>query len=280
MPLARKIGALLDIMRCYVHHPTPTRISLLNLPKTVRGFRLCQDWENGNGDQVPPTDLDHETSNGPSNPLRSYFDANKEDKGIWKWLHYFDIYHRHFSKFVGREVHVLEVGIYGGGSLEMWREYFGPRCSVYGVDIQEKCKVFENEYTKVFIGDQENREFWRDLKGQVPTIDILIDDGGHKLEQQIATLEEMLPHLRPGGVYLCEDVEGVYNGFTAYAQGLIENLNSRESKDVSGTASTQFQAAIHSIHHYPYVIVIERTDKPVDRFHSIKRGTDWQPWLR
>ena len=44
---------------------------------------------------------------------------------VWKWKHYCDVYHRHFSKFVGREVHVLEVGIYSGGSLQMWREYFG-----------------------------------------------------------------------------------------------------------------------------------------------------------
>src|SRR5437868_5558043 len=57
----------------------------------------------------------------PANPLQSYFDAYKEGPGIWKWMHYFDIYQRHFSKFVGREVHVLEVGIYSGGSLAMWK---------------------------------------------------------------------------------------------------------------------------------------------------------------
>ncbi len=50
------------------------------------------------------------------NPLRDYFEANREGPGIWRWQHYFDIYHRHFARFVGREVNVLEIGVYSGGS--------------------------------------------------------------------------------------------------------------------------------------------------------------------
>src|SRR5262245_46705450 len=65
--------------------------------------------------------------NGPhddGNPLRAFFDARTEGRGIWKWNHYFDVYHRHFERFRGQEVHILEVGIYSGGSLEMWHDYF------------------------------------------------------------------------------------------------------------------------------------------------------------
>src|SRR4051812_27993068 len=60
--------------------------------------------------------------------LEDYWDAHKEGPGIWKFRHYFDIYENHFSKFVGSEVHVVEIGIYSGGSLKMWRDYFGPQC--------------------------------------------------------------------------------------------------------------------------------------------------------
>src|SRR5438067_13766465 len=56
-----------------------------------------------------------------ANPLRQFFDARSEGRGIWKWLHYFDIYDRHFSRFRGEAVHVLEIGVYSGGSLEMSR---------------------------------------------------------------------------------------------------------------------------------------------------------------
>lgn len=61
----------------------------------------------------------------------------------------------------------------------MWQQYFGDKCRVYGIDIQEECKIYEDEKVKVFIGDQESRKFWNDFKKSVPRVDILIDDGGH-----------------------------------------------------------------------------------------------------
>ena len=105
-----------------------------------------------------------------TNSLRTYFDSHKEGRGIWKWNHYFEIYNEHFKKFRGREVHILEIGIYSGGSLEMWKEYFGPKCRIYGVDIQGSCKEYEDDSVKVFIGDQEDREFWTALQegGPIP----------------------------------------------------------------------------------------------------------------
>src|SRR4051812_44526614 len=71
--------------------------------------------DRGQGDYPRPAGADASMPN----PLRAFFDARREGPGIWKWTHYFDIYHRHFARFVGREVHVLEIGIYSGGSLEM-----------------------------------------------------------------------------------------------------------------------------------------------------------------
>jgi len=120
---------------------------------------------------------------------------------------------------------VLEIGIYSGGSLLMWKEYFGENAKIYGVDIHESCRAFEDERTKVFIGDQADRSFWADVKKTAPFIDIVIDDGGHLPEQQLVTLEELLPHVRPGGVYFCEDIHHNFNDFAAYIQGLSDNLN-------------------------------------------------------
>lgn len=45
----------------------------------------------------------------------NYFVTHNTGPGIWKWLHYFDIYHRHLQKFRGKEVNILEIGIYSGG---------------------------------------------------------------------------------------------------------------------------------------------------------------------
>jgi len=178
---------------------------------------------------------------------------------------------------VGKEVKVLEIGVFSGGSLEMWRHYFGPRCRVYGVDIEEACRSYENEFTEIFIGDQADRGFWKAFKKRVAHLDILVDDGGHRPEQQIATLEEMLPHLRPGGVYLCEDIHGTHNGFAAYMLGLVRNLNAMtDDPSQPGVRPSPLQASIHSVHFYPYVTVIEKTERPVPLFIAPRRGTEWQ----
>lgn len=206
------------------------------------------------------------------NPLTEYFENHKEGRGIWKWRHYFELYHKHFSKFVDQEVNVLEIGIYSGGSLDMWRSYFGEQCHIYGVDIEEACKSYENEYTSVFIGDQEKREFWREFRSKTPPIDILIDDGGHTPEQQRITLEEMLPHLKCGGVYFCEDVHGKWNDFTAYATSLVNQLNHLGEMNA-------FQKSVHSIHFYPFCVVIEKHLVEPDQLEAPKRGTQWQPFF-
>jgi hypothetical protein len=221
-----------------------------------------------------------------TNPLQKYFSEHQEGRGIWKFNHYFESYDRHFAKFRGREVHVLEIGVYSGGSLEMWQNYFGPRSKIYGVDIEPSCKVYESESVRIFTGDQADRSFWKHFRQEVPSLDIVIDDGGHLPEQQIVSLEELLPHLRPTGVYLCEDVVGPFNEFSAYVCGLAQDLNlaqyelssgNNESGSVSRTSS--LQSAIAGIHLYPYLAVIERTPEPVKELTALKRGTQWQPFF-
>ncbi|HZF02487.1 MAG TPA: class I SAM-dependent methyltransferase [Methylomirabilota bacterium] len=213
----------------------------------------------------------NQTAPGDVNPLEQYFDSHKEGRGIWKWRHYFDIYHRHFSKFVGQRVNLLEIGIFSGGSLDMWRSYLGDQCHIHGVDIKEECKCYENEYTTVHIGDQTDRNFWKKFRDNNPPIDILVDDGGHTAEQQRITLEEMLPHLRCGGVYLCEDVQGRWNSFAAYASSLVDEFNNLGELN-------EFQKSIHSIHFYPFCVVIEKHKTRPERFVDARHGTEWQPY--
>jgi hypothetical protein len=217
-----------------------------------------------------------------ASPLLKYFSEHCEGRGIWKFNHYFESYERHFARFRGQEVHVLEIGIYGGGSLEMWKEFFGPASKIYGVDIEPRCKAFEADPAHVFIGNQGDRDFWRHFKEEVPAVDIVIDDGGHIPGQQIVSLEELLPYLRPGGVYVCEDLHGPFDEFAAYVCGLAQDLNSaqfeydlenNERRAVSKT--NPLQSAIGGIYLYPYMAVIERTPAPVVELVAPKRGSQW-----
>ena len=132
----------------------------------------------------------------PANDLQRYFDNVQSGHGIWKWRHYFEIYDRHFSKFRNKQVNVLGIGIYSGGSLGMWRSYFGDGCTVFGVDIADSCRVYEADGIRVFIGDQADRDFWTRFEKQTPKIDLVIDDGGHEPLQQLVTFEELFPHLK------------------------------------------------------------------------------------
>jgi hypothetical protein len=279
MPRLRiRARTLVNAVRMTIKTPNEVQESLDTWPWVSRGAQF--------GEQVAcPTGAP--AGNGNSavpNILTTYFDANLEGPGIWKWRHYFDIYHRHFSRFVGREVHVLEIGIYSGGSLPMWHHYFGAQCHVYGVDIEPACLQYKGERTEVFIGDQSDRSFWAKVRQGAPTIDVLIDDGGHTPTQQLVTLEEMLPHIRPGGVYFCEDVHGASNLFAAYVHGLSNNLNTTTpaaTPDGGGGLAlkpSRFQAAIESIHHYPFVTVIEKRKEPLDLLSAPKHGTEWQPY--
>lgn len=254
--------------------------------KQLRGFwrgyktwRFLAEWPGVNHQSEMPE---------VTNPLKAFFEARKEGPGIWKWNHYFDVYHRHLSRFRGREVRVLEIGIYSGGSLDMWSDYFGEHCQIYGIDIEPSCKTYEREKVRVYIGDQSNRDFWRSFKEEISPVDIIVDDGGHLSEQQVVTLEELLPHVKPGGVYVCEDIHGTLNPFSAYVSGLSQNLHAceRGQDNVDNNErrlvfqTTPFQSAIHSVHVYPFVTVIERANSPVSELVASKHGTQWQPFLK
>ncbi|HEX7777738.1 MAG TPA: class I SAM-dependent methyltransferase [Vicinamibacterales bacterium] len=251
-----------------------------SLTYTLRGQTFAEHWTPSNGKPTAARGENRALQGDALNPLKTYFDAHVEGRGIWKFIHYFDIYTRHLAKFVGTDVRVMEIGVYSGGSLGMWREYFGPKCHVYGVDVQEACKAYEDENTTILIGDQADRQFWQTVKSRSPEIDVLIDDGGHLPEQQVVTLEEMLPQLRPGGVFICEDVHGIRNAFTAYTAGLVDHLNEYVSTGRPREfEATGFQQSVYSMHYYPYVVVIEKAERPVSRFACPKHGTVWQPFL-
>lgn len=215
-----------------------------------------------------------------SNELSDYFEKLTTGPGIWKWMHYFDIYHRHLSKFVGRHIDLVEVGVYSGGSLGLWREYFGSECHVYGVDIEPACRSYAGERVDIIIGDQASSAFWDTFAERVPAFDVFIDDGGHTPEQQMVTLEFVLGRLRPGGVYICEDVHGIDNRFTAFASGLVDELNHFAVVDEDGlqSSASPIQRIVQSIHFYPYVLVIEAHADEIDGLRSERRGTEWQPF--
>lgn len=220
-----------------------------------------------------------------TNPLERYF-QHHEGRRIHKWMHYFDIYHQHLQKFRGRPAVIVEFGVQFGGSAQMWREYFGPDAKIYGVDIDPKCKAWQEPGFKVFIGDQADRQFLRKIAAKVGPIDVVIEDGGHHPHQQIATFEEIYPLVKPGGVFLIEDLHtsyrssysggrGVPGTFMEYAKHLTDQLNAYHSRE-DGFVVDEFTRTTRSMHYYDSVIVFEKG--PVTKPTHVKRGLEsWDP---
>jgi len=207
--------------------------------------------------------------------IENYFYNNKKNL-IHKWDHYFEIYDRHFKKYKDKDVVLLEVGVSKGGSLQMWSDYFGKGSKFYGIDIDPRCKEFENENTKIFIGSQSDRKFLDYVKDNIPPVDILIDDGGHHMDQQIILFEKLFGYVKKNGVYLCEDTHSSYwlvfgggykrrGTFIEYSKNFIDMLNAFHSEQ-SKYKINNFTRSVNSIHYYDSVLVIEKRkrEKPKD----------------
>jgi hypothetical protein len=211
--------------------------------------------------------------------LKNYFENNTGNV-IDKWHHYFEVYENWFHPYRNKPVVILEIGVYQGGSLKMWKEYFGEKARIYAIDINPNCKQFEEENVHIFIGSQEDRAFLDRIKKEIPKVDILIDDGGHSMNQQIVSFEELYPHIKENGIYLCEDLHtsywrkygGGYNkksSFIEYSKKLVDYLNAWHSRDEKLPVN-QFTKTTASLHYYPSMLIIQK--RPMQMPTSGRRG--------
>ena len=210
------------------------------------------------------------------NDLRAYFESNP-GRMIHKWDHYFEIYERHLARYRGRDVVLVEIGVYQGGSLQMWKQYFGRQAQIWGIDVKPICAQFAEEQINIVIGDQGDAAFLESLARQLPRIDVLIDDGGHRMRQQRTTFETLFPRIAEDGIYICEDLHTSYwsdyggghlnpHSFVEFSKNLVDRLNAWHSKEAS-LAVSDFTRSAHSLHYYDSMLVIEkrRREPPVDR---------------
>jgi hypothetical protein len=235
----------------------------------VRGYRY--------GRRLPPPTVPAQTDQPDTGELERYFDGVSEGPGVLKWRHYFDIYEQHLAQFRGRPVNMVEIGVFGGGSLEMWRHYLGKDAHIYGVDIDPETAKFRKPGVDIVIGDQGDPAFWARFLENVPAIDVVIDDGGHLPEQQAITLECLLPHIRPGGIYICEDIHGAFQPFHSMIDGLCRSLSDIiiTDRDNPRVLANALHRHVASVHHYPLLTVIEKRASHVDDYELVSHGSEW-----
>lgn len=204
------------------------------------------------------------------NPLEAYFRGNT-GRLLHKWLHYFEIYDRHLSRYRGQEVTLVEIGVFHGGSLQMWKQYLGPGARIVGVDIDARCRALEEPQVEIVIGDQGDRDFLGQLRERLGPIDVLIDDGGHRVEQQIATFDVLFPAVRRGGTYLVEDLHTNYwrdygggyrlaGTFIELAKDMVDTIHAWHSRDAESFRPDDLTRSVRAMHVYDSVIVFDKDD--------------------
>jgi hypothetical protein len=187
-----------------------------------------------------------------------------------KWKHYFEIYDRHFAGYRNSAATILEIGVAAGGSLDLWRRYFGTKARIIGLDINPDCKRFERDGTLIRIGSQNDPAFLERLSAELGPFDIVIDDGSHRFEHQLTAFRALFHHIRADGIYSCEDVctsywEPEFGGgvrkpgtFIEFAKELVDELNAWFWRDgVEGEADA-FARSAYGMHFYPALLVIEK----------------------
>ena len=130
-----------------------------------------------------------------------------KSENIHKLRHYLPIYER----FLPGAERMLEIGVDRGGSLKMWREFL-PDTTIVGLDFNPKCVQFDDPAQRIHvrIGDQTDTSFLSSVVDELGPFDAILDDGGHTSNQMISSFKFLFPRLKPGGVYLVEDVMANY----------------------------------------------------------------------
>ena len=166
--------------------------------------------------------------------MKTYDLFIQSEKYSTKWEKYFDVYDSVFEKYRDKKITFVEVGVFNGGSLEIWKKYFHPESRIIGIDLNPECKKFEEKGVEIFIGDQSSEIFWENFFKKVGKVDVLLDDGGHTNLQQIVTIMKSIKNINDDGIIVTEDTHSSYMSkfgnpsrysFINFAKKLIDDIN-------------------------------------------------------
>jgi SAM-dependent methyltransferase len=121
---------------------------------------------------------------------------------------YGDLYERYFRDYRESAVNICDIGIDQGRSLLANQEYF-TNATIHGVDISDKS-IYRTERIRTYMVDQGNvkqlGDFFSEMRFKGIDFDIIIDDGSHDVAHQQMTFGKLFDLLKPGGIYVIEDM--------------------------------------------------------------------------
>lgn len=199
--------------------------------------------------------------------------------------HYTKVYAEVFGPHREEPLKILEIGIFKGASVKMWEGFF-PNAEMHFVDISDENIQYWSTRSSYHFLDQANPQ---DLQALIESIggnfDIIIDDGGHTMKQQITSLNALFFALKPGGVYVIEDLCTSYwkayggsgslnyplagrHSTTEYLKKLMDDLNYYSAKTTFANFDalspsfvsqlTPFQKELKNITFHPNLCFLQR----------------------
>ena len=202
----------------------------------------------------------------------SYFSEylkTTDERLLTKWAHYFDVYTRELSRFRDRPISFLEIGVFKGGSIPMWKGFFHDEARLCFVDIDPDCASLAEPGTHVEIGNQADPEFLLRLAETHGPFDVILDDGSHICAHQIASYEALWPHMANGGVYMVEDCHTSYwpgfgggyrneASFVEFAKRKVDALHSWYTDQDAMFPFDPIARELHSVRFYDSIVVAEK----------------------
>lgn len=184
-----------------------------------------------------------------------------------KYGSYFYAYEKLFKPFKNKSIIFVEIGILDGGSLFMWKDYFGSKAKIIGIDLNPNAKKLMEFGFDIFIGDQCDPLLWRKVTKKYPLIDIVLDDGGHTYEQQILTTEYVKNYIKDGGLIVIEDTHTSYmNGFgfklVSFIKYVLKKINQLHFRH-EGIKDISNEKKIWSIQCFESIIAFEISSKKI-----------------
>lgn len=197
------------------------------------------------------------------------FPALTDNRTLVKMAHYLPVYDRALAHLQGQPVSFLEIGVFRGGSVRMWRDFFAAGSAVTFIDIDPACKALELPGTDIRIGDQTDAGFLGALGQEKGPFDLIVDDGGHQMHQQITSFRALWPHLKDGGIYIVEDVHTSYwpgfggglrapGSFVEFAKDLVDRMHSWYTEDDAGFPLHPMAREIGSIAFHDSLVILEK----------------------
>ncbi len=196
-----------------------------------------------------------------------------DSRMLMKWAHYFDIYDREFTRFRSRPISFLEIGVFKGGSIPMWRAYFAKGSKLTFVDIDPDCARHADPGTTVEIGTQADPAFLARLAADYGPFDLILDDGSHINAHQIASFEALWPHIADRGLYVVEDCHTSYwpgfgggyqnpASFISFAKAKIDAMHSWYTDEDDTFPFDPIAEELNGVRFYDSIVVFEKRRKP------------------